>query len=159
MQFHSIGIASDHAGAALKELIAQALAEIGGLRLEDFGVATPAPTRVDYVDYAAKLAEAVSRGHIEGGIAICGTGIGMAITANKFRGVRAVSAWDESSCRLGREHNNSNVLCLGARALPPQEALALSRLWLQTPFSGGRYAERLNKIAALEAAWGADSSP
>ncbi len=151
-----LGVASDHAGAELKESVLALLrswtqkgSSVG--EVFDYGVPFSPPTpSTDYPDYAEILAINVSAHHIDGGIAICGTGLGMSIVSNKFVGVRAACVWDEYSCRMSREHNDTNILCLGARTLSVEQALQLVEIWLQTPFGGGKHLLRLNKIADLE---------
>lgn len=124
-----IGVAADHGGRKLKTRIAHWLRQ-QGYEVEDFGVPEDQDGSVDYPDYAIKLAGAVSRGELLRGVAVCGTGIGMCITANKFPGVRAASAWDEESARLSREHNDANILCLGERSLGQEKALSCLKIWL-----------------------------
>jgi ribose 5-phosphate isomerase B len=142
-----IAIGADHAGYRLKETIKSRLLE-SGFALDDVGTNGVAP--VDYPDYAAAVADRVVSGACERGILICGTGIGMAMAANKVDGIRAAAAGDLESARLSREHNDANVLTLGARITPPDLALAIVRLFLDTPFAGGRHQRRVDKIMALE---------
>jgi ribose 5-phosphate isomerase B len=147
--FKKIGIAADHAGSALKgELVA--FLQSSGMEPVDYGVSSYSTERVDYPDFVARLAEAVSQRHIEAGIAICGTGIGMSIVANKFMGVRAVCVWDEYSTRMSRAHNDANILCLGGRILTSFRAKDLLALWLSTPFEGGQHKIRIEKIDKIE---------
>lgn len=118
--------------------------------MRDYGVDDDAT--VDYPDWAEVLSRDVSRGQLDFGIAICGTGMGMAIVANKFSNVRAVSIWNEQTCRLSRTHNDANVLCLGARVIDHNQAVAWTKIWLNTPFSGDeRHRRRVGKIKTLEA--------
>jgi len=139
-----IAIASDHAGFDLKESMKAYLAG-KGLRFEDMG--TVSPEAVDYPDFAAKVARAVSSGAVSRGILICGSGIGMSITANRFPRVRAALCCNAEMARLSREHNDSNVLVLGARFLGQAEAEDITRAWLETRFSSeGRHARRVKKI-------------
>jgi ribose 5-phosphate isomerase B len=105
---------------------------------------------VDYPDYAELVGRAVADGEADAGILICGTGIGMAMAANKIPGVRAAPVTDLESARLAREHNNANVLALGARVTPPDRALDIVRVFVETPFAGGRHERRIRKITALE---------
>ncbi|MCB9229792.1 MAG: ribose 5-phosphate isomerase B [Deltaproteobacteria bacterium] len=149
MQFKKVGVASDHAGQELRQMILDYLRSSGRETI-DFGVDVRYDTAVDYPDYAALLAEAVLSGEINGAIAICGTGLGMAITGNKFRGIRACCIWDEYSSRMSRQHNNSNMLCLGSRTLNPYRAIDLVGIWLETSFSGERHQLRLDKIQEIE---------
>jgi len=147
--FQTIGLASDHAGKDLKDALIPLLKTLG-LNPVDLGPFTPSDTAVDYPDYASKLARDVSSNKLAGGIAICGTGIGMCITANKFPRVRAVSVWDEYSCQKSREHNDANILCLGGRILTTDKAFSLVKLWLSTPFNGDRHQGRVDKIKEIE---------
>ena len=142
-----IAIGADHAGFELKEVVKQALDELR-TPYKDFG--TESDDSVDYPDYAARVAAAVAGGEFDRGILVCGTGIGMAMAANKVDGVRAAPVMDLESAKLSREHNNANVLALGARVTPPERALDIVRTFLKTAFEGGRHERRINKIAALE---------
>jgi len=151
-----IAIAADHAGLTLKRDIARLLGEMQ-LPYEDFG--TDSEGSVDYPDYAARVAHGVADGEFDRGILICGTGIGMAIAANKVAGVRAAPVTDLDTARLSREHNDANVLALGARFLGRERALEIVRIFLETPFAGGRHERRVQKIAALETDRDADSRP
>lgn len=144
-----IGIASDHAAKELKAMIIDYL-RLSGCEAEDYGVDPKATNSVDYPDYAAAVAADVAAGKIDRGIAVCGTGIGMSIAANKFAGVRATVVWDEYTARVSRSHNNSNVLCLGARALNPHRAIDLVKIWLEAEFEGGRHQVRVEKIQKIE---------
>jgi len=143
-----IVIASDHAGFPLKEKITEYLSQ-AKISFEDFGV--HANASVDYPDYASQVAEAVSTQKADAGILVCGTGLGMSIAANKFKGVRSVAVSDLYSARMAKEHNNANVLALGARVMDAAKALRLVKTWLKTPYKGDRHQKRLDKIAALEA--------
>jgi len=105
---------------------------------------------VDYPDYAIPVAEAVGRGDADRGVLICGTGIGMAIAANKVKGVRAAVVHDVESARLSRAHNDANVFCIGESAAQRQDFEEILSTWLKTPFEGGRHARRLEKITAYE---------
>ncbi len=147
--FKKIGVVCDHAGKDLKDFIAKSLGSFG-LSVIDYGFSGDSTTKVDYPDFAHKLASAVSKQEVEAGIAVCGTGIGMSIVANKHPNVRAACIWDEYSCQMSREHNNTNILCLGGRTLNPQQALKLVELWLRTPFAGAQHAVRIEKIDKLE---------
>ncbi len=138
-------IASDHAGFELKETQKRAL-EGMGIAYRDLGVASADP--VDYPDQARKVAEGVSRGEAERGLLVCGTGQGMAMAANRFRGVRAAVPADEETARLSREHNDANVLALGGRLIDHAKAERILKVWLETPFAGGRHAARVAKIDA-----------
>ena len=142
-----IALASDHAGFDLKRAVMAELAA-RGIEHQDFGV--PANERADYIDYGAAAAAALSRGEFDLAILVCGTGLGMAIVANKFKGVRATPCWDEYTVEMSRKHNDANCLTLGGRTLSVERGLALVALWLATPFEGGRHATRVQKIRDLE---------
>ncbi len=142
-----IALASDHAGYAEKERLKPLLADLG-LEVEDLG--TVSEESVDYPDYARRVAERVARGEAEQGVLVCGSGTGMAIAANKVQGVRAAVAWSEETARLARQHNDANVLALGARTTPPDEIPKIVRAWFNTAFDGGRHSGRVEKIKQLE---------
>ena len=142
-----IAIGADHAGYPLKETIKSQLVG-SGFTVEDVG--TDGDASVDYPDFAAAVAGRVVSGASDRGILICGTGIGMAMAANKVDGVRAAPAGDLESARLSREHNDANILALGGRITPPDLALAIVHVFLETPFAGGRHQRRVDKIMALE---------
>ncbi|RLB67952.1 MAG: ribose 5-phosphate isomerase B [Deltaproteobacteria bacterium] len=144
-----IVIGSDHGGLELKEAVKAALIS-RGMDVDDFG--TDNGESVDYPDFAEKVAGAVSRGLVELGILICGTGIGMSIVANKFPGVRAALVTDEFMAQMAREHNNANVLVLGGRVLSADLAIKMVNVWLDTDYEGGRHQRRLDKIAQVEEA-------
>lgn len=136
-------IASDHAGFALKERLKQALRRLG-LAFEDFGPDSEAS--VDYPDFAHRVARAVGSGQGQRGVLICGSGQGMVMAANRHAGVRAALPHDEAAARLARQHNDANVLALGARVTPPEEAERILQAFLETPFEGGRHQRRVDKI-------------
>src|SRR6267143_3434379 len=138
-----IALASDHAGFAEKERLKPLLTDLG-LQFEDLGTGSAAS--VDYPDYARKVAEEVAGGRVDQGLLICGSGTGMAITANKVRGVRAAVAWSEETARLARQHNDANVLAIGARTTPPDQIPAIVRAWVAADLEGGRHADRVAKI-------------
>lgn len=142
-----IALASDHAGYAEKERLKDLLATLG-VEFEDLG--TMSEESVDYPDYARAVAEQVAQGQVEQGLLVCGSGTGMAITANKVPGVRAAVAWSEETARLARQHNNANVLAIGARTTPPDDIPKIVRAWFATEFEGGRHAERVEKISEVE---------
>ena len=144
-----IAMAADHGGFALKEALKAALAEQGH-EVVDFG--TPSPAMVDYADFAAPAARAVAAGECARGIMCCGTGLGVMLTANKVRGIRAVVCHDCYSARMSRQHNDANVLCLGGRVDGVGLAEEIVRVWLATPFEGGRHTRRVAQIMALEEA-------
>ena len=142
-----IAIGADHAGVALKEHVKQVLRS-RGIDFEDLG--TLSTDSVDYPDFAAAVARKVASGDVDRGILTCGSGIGMAIAANKVHGVRAASIQDEESARLSREHNDINVLALGERTTDAATARRLVEIFLDTPFAGGRHQRRVDKINALD---------
>ena len=142
-----VALGADHAGVQLKDAV-RSLLQARGVDVHDFG--TIDETSVDYPDYAALVARAVAMGEVDRGILACGTGLGMAIAANKIDGVRAAPVVDLESARLSREHNDANVLALGARVTSADMALQIVSTFLDTPFAGGRHQRRLDKITALE---------
>jgi len=144
-----IVIGSDHGGLELKDAIKAALTA-RGLEVDDYG--TDNGDSVDYPDFAEKVAGAVSRGAVEKGILVCGTGIGMSIVANKFPGVRAALATDVFMAQMAKEHNNANILVLGGRVLKPENAIEMVSVWLDAVYEGGRHQRRLDKIAQVESA-------
>lgn len=143
-----IALASDHAGYELKTGVARYLAE-QGIPFTDLGCG-PGES-VDYVDFAAKGAEEVQTGACDRAILVCGTGMGMALAANKFKGIRATPCWNVYTAEMSRRHNDSNCLTLGGRTTPLADALEIVRVWLDTPFEGGRHARRVDKIKEIEA--------
>jgi ribose 5-phosphate isomerase B len=145
--FMKIAIAADHAGFALKERLRQRLAAEGH-DVSDFGAASA--ESCDYPDFAGRVARQVALGRAERGILVCSTGIGMAIAANKVDGIRAAPAQSKDEVRLTREHNDANVLTLGAKYLDETRAAGLIELFLHTDFQGGRHARRIAKISQLE---------
>lgn len=138
-----IPIASDHAGFELKERLRASLTEMG-FDVEDIGTHSTAST--DYADYAHPLAEEVSSGEAQRGVLLCGTGLGMSYTANRYPGVRAAVAWTPEIASLARKHNDANVLVLPARFVSDEDALAILKAWLGTEFEGGRHTRRVEKI-------------
>jgi len=138
-----IALASDHAGFSEKEKLKPLLTELG-LEFEDLG--TTSEASVDYPDYARKVANEVARGVADQGILVCGSGTGMAIAANKVPGVRAAVAWSEETARLARQHNDANVLALGARTTPEGDIPGIVKAWFASDFAGGRHADRVKKI-------------
>ena len=138
-----IGICSDHTGVDYKaRLISYLLGK--GYEVVNFG--TDSPESCDYPDYAHPLAAALEAGEVDAGIALCGTGNGMAITLNHHPGVRAGLAWNQEVARLVKEHNNANVLVLPARFISYRMAVMMVRSWLTAPFAGGRHQRRIGKI-------------
>lgn len=142
-----VAIGSDHAGYRIKEEIKDLLEEIG-IEYKDYGCSTE--ESCDYPDYAVSVARAVAAGEADRGILVCGTGIGMSIAANKVQGIRASLCHDVFSAKMTREHNNSNVLTMGARVIGPGLALEIVKTWLTTEYQGGRHARRLAKISLLD---------
>ena len=140
---HPILIASDHAGYELKSVLEQELRALG-FEVEDLGPSTDASA--DYADFAHPLARRVSDGTAERGVLLCGTGLGMSYTANRYPHVRAAVAWSPEIASLAREHNDANVLVLPARFVGEEEGKAILKAWLDTPFAGGRHARRVAKI-------------
>ena len=138
-----IVIGSDHAGFGLKEKLKVYLAEQGYL-VEDVG--TFSRESVDYPEFAFKVAERVADGVVHRGIPVCGSGIGMAMAANRVKGVRAVNAVEPYTARMSRRHNDSNVLCLGERFIGEGMAIEIVRVWLEEPFDGGRHARRIRLL-------------
>lgn len=137
-----IAIGSDHAGFEYKQAIAESL---NGAEIKDFG--TYSPESVDYPDFAHPVAMAVESGEFEYGILICGSGNGVAITANKHQDVRAAICWNQELSQLARSHNNANILCIPARFISLDEAKKIAEVFFSTEFEGGRHANRVNKIA------------
>lgn len=142
-----IALAADHAGYEEKEKLKKTLDEIG-VEYEDLG--TNSEESVDYPDYARMVGEAVARGDYEQGLLVCGSGTGMAITANKVRGVRAAVAWNEETARLARQHNDANVLSIGARTTPEEDIPKIVKAWFAADFEGGRHERRVKKISEVE---------
>jgi ribose 5-phosphate isomerase B len=142
-----IATASDHAGYELKKGIIAYLSE-KGIKHEDFGCSPD--EKVDYVDYAEKAIKRVSSGEYDRAILVCGTGLGMAIVANKHKGIRATPCLDDYTAEMSRRHNDSNCLTLGARIVPLDEALSIVRTWLETEFEGERHQRRIDKIFDIE---------
>ena len=136
-------IASDHAGYALKQQLAARLRTLG-YDTEDLGPASD--VSVDYADFAHRVAQRVSSGESQRGVLLCGTGLGMAYTANRYPHVRAAVAWEPEIASLAREHNDANVLVLPARFVNEAQGTAILQAWLDTPFAGGRHARRIEKI-------------
>lgn len=142
-----IAIGSDHAGFKLKESIKKYLQK-NNYDFFDFG--TYDEQSVDYVDFGEIVAKSISTGNFKRGILICGTGIGMSIVANKFKGVKAALCHDEFTAKMSREHNDSNVLTIGGRVVDEGKALKIVDTWLKTPFLGGRHERRVNKISLID---------
>lgn len=142
-----IALGSDHAGFELKEKIKQKL-QSEGIVIDDRG--TNSSESCDYPDYARAVAEEVAAHQADFGILVCGTGIGMSIAANKVPGIRAARVVTVSDAEMAREHNDANVLTLGARITGEEEAVKIIDKWLASPFAGGRHGRRVDKIMAIE---------
>lgn len=142
-----LAIGSDHGGYALKQKIGEHLQQCG-IAFYDFGVHNS--ESVDYPDIAFAVAEAVAQGKYERGLLFCGTGVGVAIAANKVAGIRAANCQDVFSAKMSREHNDANILTLGERVTGPGLAAMIVDVWLATQFSAGRHERRVNKIKAYE---------
>jgi ribose 5-phosphate isomerase B len=142
-----ISIGSDHRGVNVKEKLIPLLQQLGH-EVQNEG--TDDNQSIDYPDIAALVGRKVSRGEVDRGILICGTGIGMAITANKFHNVRAATCYDEVTAEMSRRHNDVNVLCLSGDMLGGRRIDRMVEIWMNTPFEGGRHARRLEKINKLE---------
>lgn len=142
-----IALGADHAGYELKERIKQHLRE-QQIEIQDQGTAST--ESVDYPDFARKVAQSVAQSRADFGVLVCGSGIGMAISANKVPGIRAANVASEYEAQMSREHNNANVLALGARILQPDQAFRIVDKWLATGFAGGRHERRIEKIAEIE---------
>jgi ribose 5-phosphate isomerase B len=139
----TIALAADHAGFAYKEKIKDLLVALGHA-YTDYG--TGSAERADYPDYAHRASEGILRGECTRGIFVCGTGIGISIAANRHRGIRAAACQILDAARMSRLHNDANVLAIGARLVPWPLAEEMIRVWLETPFEGGRHSARIAKI-------------
>jgi len=144
-----IALGADHAGFEEKEKVKRTLDELG-IEYEDMGTMTP--ESVDYPDYAQKVGESVSSGKYEQGLLVCGSGTGMAIAANKVKGVRAAVAWSPEIAALARQHNDANVLSLPARFLTDSQSADIVKAFFESDFEGGRHGKRVDKIKGLEEA-------
>lgn len=142
-----IAIGSDHGGIVLKDAVIRAVSDLG-MEYEDYG--TFGTESVDYPDYAEKAGRAVAGGKADKGVLLCGTGIGISIAANKIRGIRAAHVTDAFSAKMAAEHNDANILCMGGRITKPEDAYEYTKIFLTTPFAGGRHATRVDKIMRLE---------
>ena len=143
-----VAVGSDHAGWALKERIKRELEAMGHTVLD---LGTHSTDSVDYPDYAIPVGEKVASGEVERGVVACATGIGVGIAANKVNGVRAAIVTSDETARLTRQDNDSNVLALGGRTTPNYEdAVRWLKIWLETPFAGGRHERRIQKIKDYE---------
>ena len=144
-----VALGADHAGFSLKQDLKQWLVSEGHTVID---TGTHSEDSVDYPDFAASVARAVVGGDAERGLLVCGTGIGMAISANKVSGIRAAVCGDVDTARLSRRHNDLNVLALAGRTTSREQGIAIVRAWLETVFEGGRHQRRLEKVAGLEQA-------
>lgn len=142
-----IAIGTDHRGFSIRSKVIELVQRLGH-EVEDVG--TYSGEAVDYPDIASAVSEKVSRGEVDRGILVCGTGLGMCIAANKFLGVRAAPCHDDLTAEMSRRHNDANILCLSANLLGERRIDQMIELWLSTPFEGGRHARRVEKISALE---------
>ncbi|MED2941041.1 ribose 5-phosphate isomerase B [Bacillus swezeyi] len=142
-----IGIASDHVGLELKPLIISYLEELGH-EVVDYG--PQSPERTDYPSYGKLVAEKVVRKEVDDGILICGTGVGISISANKVKGIRAVVCSDPYTAELSKQHNNTNILAFGSRVVGSELAKMIVKAWLGAEFEGGRHANRVAMIADIE---------
>lgn len=143
-----IAIGADHAGYHLKQDVLDYVQYLG-YECQDFG--THNAEAIDYPDIALKVAQAVAQGTFDRGILICGTGVGMSITANKVRGIRAAVCGDTFTAHASREHNDANILCMGGRVIGPGLAQDIVKIWLETSFSQGeRHVRRVAKMSALD---------
>ena len=142
-------IASDHAGVELKARLGRELERLG-FAVKDLG--TNSGESTDYADYAHPLAQQVSEGKVKRGVLLCGTGLGMSYVANRYPNVRAAVSWSPEVAELARQHNDANVLAIGARIVAPDLAREILTVWLATRFEGGRHQRRVEQIAALERA-------
>jgi ribose 5-phosphate isomerase B len=143
-----IAVGADHAGFRAKEEVKRMLQDRG---FEVLDMGTTSDESTDYPDYAVKVSEAVSSGRAQKGVLVCGTGVGMCMTANKVRGIRAALVTNDLTAEMSRRHNDANVFCAGARVLEPAEIGRLLQIWLSTPFEGGRHERRVRKIGELDA--------
>src|SRR5713101_9087480 len=141
-----ISLGTDHAGFRYKEKVKELLTSLGH-EVRDFGTHSTEP--VDYPLFIRPAAEAVARGECERGIVLGGSGNGEAIAANKVRGIRCALCWNEETARLSRQHNDANVLSLGERMISEELALKIVRVWLETPFEGGRHAQRVAQLNTM----------
>ncbi len=139
----SIAVGSDHAGFKLKEELLSHLSK-NSIDFYDFG--TYGEERVDYPDYAFKVANAVSKGEYQFGLVICGSGIGVSIAANKIKGIRAALCCNEYMAKMARKHNNANVIAMGGRTTAPEDAIKILDAFLKNDFEGGRHQKRIEKI-------------
>lgn len=143
-----ISIAADHAGYEAKERLEALLREWG---YEPIDLGTDSPESVDYPEYARAVAEQVSQAQASRGVLVCGSGQGMAMAANRYPGIRAALCFTGEQAELARRHNDANILCLASRMTLPEELESILKVWLETPFEGGRHERRIRKIDHQEA--------
>lgn len=143
-----IALGCDHVSTELKYILIGYLKD-KGYECEDYGTFT-SEERVDYPDYGLKVAEAVVSGECDKGVLVCGTGVGISLAANKVPGIRAVVCSEPYTAKLSKEHNNTNILAMGARVVGPELAKMILDAWLEAEFEGGRHQDRIDKIAAIE---------
>jgi len=148
MKPETIAIASDHAGYALKAVLCAELADLGYAPLD---LGTDGEESVDYPDFAMALVAALGDGRSQRGILVCGSGIGISMAANRHKGIRAAPCFSEEAARLSRQHNDANVLALGARLIDEETAKRCVKVFLETAFEGGRHARRVGKLDAVGA--------
>lgn len=139
-------IASDHAGFQMKQFVMERLKDDGHNQIDWLDCGPANDQSVDYPDYAQKLCERLLKGEATFGVLICGSGQGVVMTANRFKGIRAALPWDLVSAQLSRAHNNANVVCIGARLIPAEYVLEIIKTFLNTAFLGGRHEKRIQKI-------------
>ena len=142
-----VAIGCDHGGIVLKDAVVSVLTDLGA-EIVDFGTTTD--QSVDYPEFGLKVAEAVAEGKVDCGVVMCGTGIGISISANKVPGVRCALVTNEFMATATKNHNNSNVLALGGRVTTPEDAKALVKAWYTAEYEGGRHQRRLDMITAIE---------
>jgi ribose 5-phosphate isomerase B len=143
----TVAIANDHAGVQLKKTLAGYM-EKQGIAVQNFG--TDSSESTDYPDYVQEVARTIQRGEADLGIVICGTGIGVSITANKFKGIHAALCYNVFTAKMARNHNNANVMALGARTIQEADAVCMLETFIEEEFVGDRHARRINKIRAIE---------
>lgn len=147
MRPKKIAIGSDHAGFEGKRQASEFLATLG---VEVLDKGTGGAESVDYPDFGAAVGRAVASGEADCGVVMCGSGIGISIAANKVAGVRAALCWNEETARLARQHNDANVLCIGARFIEPELAARMIKAFVETDFDGGRHQQRVDKLSRLD---------
>lgn len=144
MHQQTIGMASDHAGFELKQMLKE---QLRALHCDVVDLGADGPGSVDYPDFGYAMAHALREGRVRSGVLICGSGIGISIAANRFPEVRAALVHDELGARLARQHNDANVICFGGRMIGADVALDCLRVFLETPFEGGRHCRRIEKLS------------